>query len=234
MNKLLVFVQGRPGLAAEELWAALDGGLAELCAGPGARHIRRAAASSRIPDASVPGVTFSDYDGMLELWFAGPGRLDATASDPVWRGRMDEVLGRLTIAERTIVLAAQEVLALDRGPGGVKVIALARRGERFATQWEWASYWRDVHSPLAHKLPAVTRHYLRYVHNYVIGAAYGTGGQEPPFDGVGEEWFASVDEYAAFLGEPEYLAEIAPDDAVFLDLARSHLLITTERLLFSA
>ena len=234
MNKLLVVVQGRPGLTGEELWAALDRELAELCAGPGARHIRRAAASSRIPGASVPGVTFSDYDGMLELWFAGPGRLDATGSDPLWRGRLDEVLGRLAIAERTIVLGTQEVLQLDRGPGAVKIIGLARRSERFATHDEWASYWRDVHSPLAHAIPDVTRHYLRYVHNYVVGAAYATGGQEPPFDGVGEEWFASVEEYAACLAEPEYVAQIAPDDAVFLDLGRSHLLITTERVVFNA
>ncbi len=80
----------------------------------------------------MPGVSVSDYDGMLELWFAGPGRLDATASDPVWRGRLDEVLGRLTVAERTIVLSAQEVLQLDRGHGAVKVIGLAHRSERFA------------------------------------------------------------------------------------------------------
>ncbi len=32
--------------------------------------------------------------------------------------------------------------------------------------------------------------------------------------------------------EPEYVAKIAPDDAVFLDLASSHLLITSERVVF--
>ena len=232
MNKLCVFVQGRPEIAGDELWPQLDHELAELCSGPGARHIRRAAASSRIAGASVPEISVSDYDGMLELWFAGPGRLDATASDPVWRGRLDEVLGRLTLAERTIVLSAQEVLQLDRGPGAVKVIGLAHRSERFANHDEWVSYWRDVHSPLAHAIPEVTRHYLRYVHNYVVGAAYGTGGDQPPYDGVGEEWFASVEGYAACLAEPEYVAKIAPDDAVFLDLASSHLLITSERVVF--
>ena len=233
MNKLFVFVQGRAGLATEELWAALEHELTELCSGLGARHIRRAAASSAIAGATVPGVTLSQYDGTLELWFAGPGRLDATASDPVWRGRLDEVLGRLTNTERTIILATQEVLQLDRGAGAVKVVGLAHRSERFATHDEWVSYWRDVHSPLAHAIPEVTRHYVRYVHNYVLGAAYGTGGQNPPFDGVGEEWFASVEEYAACLAEPEYVARIAPDDAVFLDLPRSHVLLTTEHVVFS-
>ena len=232
MNKLFVLVKGRPGLAREELWAQLESGLTELCSGPGARHIRRAAASSAIGGVTVPGITVADYDGTLEVWFAGPGRMDATASNPVWRGRLDEVLGRLTVTEHTIVLATQEVLQLDRGHGAVKVIGLARRNERFATHDEWASYWRDVHSPLAHAIPEVTRHYLRYVHNYVLAAAYGTGGQDPPFDGVGEEWFASVEEYAACLAEPEYVARIAPDDAVFLDLPRSHVLVTTERVVF--
>ncbi len=234
MNKLCVFVQGRPGLAAQELWAALDSELADLCSGPGARHIRRAAASSRIAGASVAGVAVSDYDGMLELWFAGPGRLDATASNPVWRGRLDEVLGRLTVPERAIVLGAQEVLQLDRGRGEVKLIGLARRAERFATHYEWATYWRDVHSPLAHSIPDVTRHYVRYVHNYVVGAAYGTGGATPPFDGVAEEWFASLEELAACLAEPEYVEKVRPDDAVFVDLDRSHTLITSERVVFSA
>ncbi len=232
MNKLCVIVQGRPEIAGEELWTQLDHELSELCSGPGARHIRRAAASSRIAGASVPGVSVSEYDGMLEFWFAGPGRLDATASDPVWRGRLDEVLGRHTITERTILLATQEVLQLDRGAGAVKVVGLAHRSERFATHDEWVSYWRDVHSPLAHAIPEVTRHYVRYVHNYVLSAAYGTGGESPPFDGIGEEWFASVEDYAACLAEPEYVARIAPDDAVFLDLPNSHLLITTERVVF--
>ena len=233
MNKLFVFVQGRPGLAGKELWEALESELAELCSGPGARHIRRAAASSAIAGATAPGSTVSEYDGTLELWFAGPGRMDAAASDPVWRGRLEEVLGRHTIADRTIVLATQEVLQLDRGHGAVKVIGLAHRSERFATHDEWVSYWRDVHSPLAHAIPEVTRHYVRYVHNYVLSAAYATGGQTPPFDGIGEEWFASVEEYIACLAEPEYLAKIAPDDAIFLDLPRSHVLITTERVVFS-
>lgn len=233
MNKLFVFVQGRPGLASAELWATLENELTELCSGVGARHIRRAAVSAAIAGATVPGIAPSEYDGTLELWFAGPGRLDATASNPVWRGRLDEVLGRLTNTERTIILATQEVLQLDRGHGAVKVIGLARRSERFATHDEWVSYWRDVHSPLAHGIPDVTRHYVRYVHNYVLSAPYGTGGQNPPFDGVGEEWFASVEAYAACLAEPEYIARIAPDDAVFLDLTGSHVLITTERVVFS-
>ena len=233
MNKLFVFVQGRPGLAGGELWAALESGLVELCSGPGARHIRRAAASAAIAGATAPGITVSAYDGTLELWFAGPGRMDATGSDPVWRGRLDEMLGRLTITERTILLATQEVLQLDRGHGKVKVVGLAHRSERFATHDEWVSYWRDVHSPLAHGIPEVTRHYMRYVHNYVLSAAYGTGGENPPFDGIGEEWFASVEDYGACLAEPEYVARIAPDDAAFLDLPRSHVLITTERVVFN-
>jgi uncharacterized protein (TIGR02118 family) len=234
MNKLCVFVRLAPGAAAEQTWAALASELEALCSGPGARHIRRAAASSRIEGASVPGVTLSELDGLLELWFAGPGRLDATAGDPVWRARLDAALTGRTVPESTVVLGTQEVLQLDRAEGAVKVIGLAARSDRFPTRWEWSSYWRDVHSPLVHSIPEVTRHYRRYVHDYVVGAAYGTGGMEPPYDGISEEWFDSVEDYAACIAEPEYAARVRPDDEAFIDLERSHLLITRERVVHSA
>ena len=118
MNKLFVFVQGRPGIAGEELWARARAASSPSCAADRARATsaapRRAPRSRERPRRAI---TVSEYDGMLELWFAGPGRMDATGVGPGVARTAGRDAGRHTITERTIVLAAQEVLQLDRGHG---------------------------------------------------------------------------------------------------------------------
>jgi hypothetical protein len=55
----------------------------------------------------------------------------------------------------------------DRGFGDVKFIGLSKRPASMAHD-QWLRYWIEVHGPLAHGVPEFTRHYGKYVHNYVI------------------------------------------------------------------
>lgn len=89
------------------------------------------------------------------------------------------------------------------------------------TQWRARSdvdaeealrYWRDEHPALVARVPRI----LGYVQNHCI---VGPDGAQPPYLGVGEVWFESLEEAAAAaaLASPEWQAVI--DDAdTFMDL----------------
>ena len=74
---------------------------------------------------------------------------------------------------------------------------------------EFRRYWRDIHGPIAAKIPGLRK----YVQNH---ATVAPDGITPPCDGVAEMWF----EDAASFETPEFEATIA-DTANFLDPDRS-------------
>jgi hypothetical protein len=213
--KLFEFVRRAPGLSQDEFRAAwIDHG------GNTARRALRYVQNHAIPGAAVPGLTLSDFDCADELWFADVEEL--TAAPPERAG------ADLVDPAATIRLVAEESIQFDRGFGKVKFIGLSRRSAEFATREDWIRYWIDVHGPLAHGIPEFTRHYGKYVHNYVLPSPIGDGGEDPDFDGIVEEWLESVDEFVACLREPKYLEVVQPDEVKFVDFARSHMLLTEE------
>ena len=77
---------------------------------------------------------------------------------------------------------------------------------------EFRRYWRDVHGPLAAKMPGLRK----YVQNYPLPyAAYG----DPPCDGIAELWFDSAEALRVAFASPEGAATMA-DVPNFLDADR--------------
>jgi uncharacterized protein (TIGR02118 family) len=70
-------------------------------------------------------------------------------------------------------------------------------------------YWRDVHGPIAARMPGLRR----YVQNYAVPGA--TSG-DPPCDGIAELWFDSEEAMRAAFASPEGAATMA-DVPNFLD-----------------
>jgi uncharacterized protein (TIGR02118 family) len=73
--------------------------------------------------------------------------------------------------------------------------------------------WRDEHAALVRRVPRLRR----YVQNHCVA---GPGGAEPPYTGLGEVWFDSVDDARAAAESPEWAAVLA-DAATFMDLRRT-------------
>ena len=74
---------------------------------------------------------------------------------------------------------------------------------------EFRRYWRDIHGPIAARMPGLRR----YVQNYAVpGAAAG----DPPCDGIAELWFDSAEALLAAFASPEGAATMA-DVPNFLD-----------------
>jgi uncharacterized protein (TIGR02118 family) len=84
----------------------------------------------------------------------------------------------------------------------VKLIALVTRKPGLDPA-EFASYWREVHAPLAAAIPGMR--------GYRINVAGDPGEMAPaPYDGSAEIWFDSREAMAAGLGSPQ--GRIAGDD----------------------
>lgn len=107
----------------------------------------------------------------------------------------------------------------------VKLFAVLRRRQGMSTE-EFVEHWRDHHGPLIASEPTLARHLVRYEQHvrHRPDALSGT----PDVDGVAVQWFASIDDFAAFLGEPAYAELVAPDEVRFLDMDRVEFVITEE------
>lgn len=101
-------------------------------------------------------------------------------------------------------------------------------------------YWLEVHGPLVTSLARPLR-IRRYVQTTVDAEApvqealrQSRGTLAIDFDGLGELWWDSLDDYRAVRSTPEGLAavaEIAADERRFVDLSRSCLWFGIERLM---
>lgn len=75
-------------------------------------------------------------------------------------------------------------------------------------------HWREHHGPLIAGLPNLARHLVRYEqHRRLDGELTGSEG----YDGVTVQWFRRIEDFYAFVAEPDYAEHIAPDEARFLD-----------------
>jgi uncharacterized protein (TIGR02118 family) len=83
------------------------------------------------------------------------------------------------------------------------------------TAEDFDRHWREVHGPLIAGLPALARHIVRYEQHPRLRGSDVVG--TPGYDGVAVQWFRSLDEFMAFVGEPDYAAHVAPDEGAFLD-----------------
>jgi uncharacterized protein (TIGR02118 family) len=106
----------------------------------------------------------------------------------------------------------------------VKLTCLLRRKPGMSPA-EFHRYWREHHGPLVMST-ASGSHVLRYVQNHRVLEAY-SGDDDPGYDGVTEQWFASMDEYRAHTAEPDF-ARVWADIETFLDTDSLEFVLTEE------
>jgi hypothetical protein len=226
MNKVFVFVRRRPGVDDQRFWGEWRGTLVQLLGDGSIIGQGRLVENRAIAGASVPELTLSHFDGTYELWLSDPELVTPALKD--WNAVASAIETTVSAPGSTILLAAEESLQFDRRTGAVKFMGLSRRAAAFVTREDWIRYWIDVHGPMAHAIPEFTRYYCRYVHNYIVPTVEGTGGLDPPWDGIVEEWIDSVDAFARCLAEPKYLEVVRPDEVRFVDFDRSHVMLVKE------
>ena len=104
----------------------------------------------------------------------------------------------------------------------VRLTCLLRRKPGI-TPAEFHRHWREVHGPLV----ASTRsgsHVLRYEQHPRPLEDY-QGDDDPGYDGVTVQWFASMADYQAHMSEPDFAA-VWEDIGNFLDRDRLEFVVT--------
>lgn len=96
----------------------------------------------------------------------------------------------------------------------IKLICFVKRNPSLSVD-EFHDYWRGRHARLIRETPGVADRIVRYEQNHRCAKDYERGGE---FDGVAIQWFESMDDFVAMVGDAEYQARVAPDERELLDL----------------
>ena len=110
------------------------------------------------------------------------------------------------------------------------IILLRRKPE--LTHEEFVQYHREQHARLFTSLPEVKQYVRRYVQSHSTGVEI-PGIPPMTFDGATELWFDDMASLANVFEAKNYLDQIRPDEAKFLDLPRCEFLLTTENVVIA-
>ena len=108
----------------------------------------------------------------------------------------------------------------------VKFSILLRR-KADMSQEDFVHYHKAVHAPLFTSLPEVRRHVRNYVQCHALPVSL-PGLPEPRYHGITELWFDDVEAIGNVFSSNEYMKQIRPDEAKFLELHECGFLITVE------
>ncbi len=111
----------------------------------------------------------------------------------------------------------------------VKLVGCLRRKPGMSVA-EFQRYWKDVHGPLVRGVPEFFRYVRKYVQGHLVSESVPgfPPPASPPFDGVAEIWFDSVDDIGKAFTELRYLEIIRPDEQRFLDLPNCSICVVEE------
>jgi EthD domain len=108
----------------------------------------------------------------------------------------------------------------------IRLTALLRRNPALSAG-EFEAHWSSVHADLMRGLPDVEQRVLRYEqHPRLVAPGRWTGSEG--FDGMAVQWFRSVDDLMAMVGDPEYQRSVVPDERYLLDVPGSAFLVSDE------
>jgi uncharacterized protein (TIGR02118 family) len=178
--KLLVVVKRKPGMsvdAFQDYWRVRHPEVVTRLSG-----LRRYVQSHTLPSGYRKGEPACD--GIAEIWFESADALRAL------RGTREQAAVDAD-EERFLDRAATKVLLVEDHvikdgvppPNGVKNVELIHRRPEMPLE-DFRRYWREVHGPIAAKIPQIRR----YVQSHVADSAYAKG-RTPAWDGFAITWF---------------------------------------------
>jgi uncharacterized protein (TIGR02118 family) len=220
MIKVIEIVNRRPGMTVEEFqqyWLTVHGPIVARVPGL-RRYVQSPSRTGGYRRGDVP------FDGIAELWFDDKQAMASMMDSPeLAAAKADEP--NFIDPDRLVELVVDDVVIKD-GPVGddaVKSIEFVHLA-RDRTPEEAHRYWREVHGPIAARIPTMRR----YVQSHVRMGAYARS-QRPPFDGAAITWWDDLDGLRASLGSDAY-AETRADEANFLG-ATPPVILTSEHVI---
>lgn len=107
----------------------------------------------------------------------------------------------------------------------VKLTCLLKRKEGL-TPAEFQDHWKNIHGPLIARSKSGS-HVIRYEQHPRPLDDYRGDDDRSGYDGVTVQWFPSMDEYQAHMGEDDF-PEVMADIANFLDLEHLDFVVTEQ------
>lgn len=219
MIKAIYFLKRKPGMDLEAFRSYWLGRHAELvCKVPGLRsyvqcHTRLSGYKKGEPI----------WDGIAELGYDDIDAMRRVAGLEESRAATEDT-ANFADMNRAGALLTTEVVQKDgpANPSMVKMAGFATR-KRGMTVEAFQLYWKDVHGPLACKIPQLRR----YVQCHPLMSSY-RNGMQPIYDGVALSWFDGTD--AMREKPPEYRA-IRRDEPNLLELHPENIIITQEHVI---
>jgi hypothetical protein len=217
MIKLLEFVRRMPSDAPEQFHSAWRKAHADFFAAtPTARSlVTRCELNHRLLDdysraRHAEEVPNPPWDGVRVFWLESLEHLGTLQTLP---GFADAELGA-GVVEKAQVVTNDATVIVDKPGGreraGLKLLCILRRNaalERAA----FHRHWREHHGGLFKRTPDLNAPLLAYDQNHGLDLA------DAPYDGVTEQWFASLPEWIESLNAPSYPELVDPDVKYLLD-----------------
>jgi uncharacterized protein (TIGR02118 family) len=165
------------------------------------------------------------YDGIAEIWFDDTGAMRALAGTPAYAAVQADEARFIERGTMGLLITEEHVIKGGPAPGdGVKNIEFVTHKPGMAID-AFQRYWREVHGPLAARIPVVRR----YVQSHTRRAAYESG-RTPAYDGVALTWFDDTEAMRASARSPEY-ARVRGDEPNFITadppfiITREHVIV---------
>ncbi len=111
----------------------------------------------------------------------------------------------------------------------VTLIVCIKRKEGMSRE-DFTRYWRDNHGPLVRSCASFTRYLTGYSQYHLSGdgnaeAEFGVAGT---YDGIARLEFRSAEDMERAFADPDYLANVRPDEPRFIDIAGCLSFVTEE------
>lgn len=218
MFKVITLLKRNPGMSVEAFQSHWRNRHAPLVAE--LQGLQGYVQSHALPQGYAKGELL--FDGISEEWFADARAYAEARASRAW----GEALGgeAAFLDPRRTVRMPVDVYVIKSDPvppSPVKSIEFVNRRPGMELG-AFQRYWRDVHGPLAARIPVLRR----YEQNHLCLSEY-TQSSKPPYDGLAITWFASTADMKRGTGTPEYIQTRA-DEAAFLPDGHLPIIIARE------
>jgi len=222
MLKVVTLLKRRAGLPVKDFQNHLRDIYAPLAAkAPGlCRYVQ----SCALPQGYGKGELL--FDAIGEMWFDSAEAYDRFLRSPEFAAARADENGFLDTARTVVMPVDVHVIKDGRIPdNAVKNIEFVNKRSGMALE-PFRAYWRNVHGPLASKIPVLHR----YEQNHLALSEYAKS-KAPAYDGLAITWFASTADMKRGTTTPEYMATRAdepnflPDGHLPIIVAREHIVV---------
>ena len=160
------------------------------------------------------------YDGSTIMWFDSMREYHAFANEPDYAEHIAPDEAKFMDRAQTLFFFTEEENvqfgdASTQAQAEVKLLALLRRRPDLSAE-QFHAHWAGPHARLFAENDALRKHILAYQQNHRFSEDY-TRDPATTWDGLAEQWYASMEAFGLGAGGAPFHELVAPDEERFID-----------------